>query len=115
MNRHLLISCIGIELQKALKDYTHDDLSRQVADSAAIDVLSALRDGLRVSTVQQLDALPVGALIRSAAGVNYGKLHGINMPWYQPGSSSPFPHHLRSTLLDAHLLFHPAWITKGMR
>lgn len=66
MNRHQLLACASAEMQTALKTYTHDDLPRTVTDTAAIDVLSALREGLRISTIQQLDALPPGALIRSA-------------------------------------------------
>lgn len=114
MNRHQLLACASAEMQTALKTYTHDDLPRTVTDTAAIDVLSALREGLRITTIQQLDALPVGALIRSD-GRNYEKRPDANWCWYEPGCTKPFPHHLRATLLDAHLLFHPTWATKGMR
>lgn len=114
MNRHQLLACASAEMQTALKTYTHDDLPRTVTDTAAIDVLSALREGLRITTIQQLDALPVGALIRSD-GRNYEKRLNDLSWWYEPGCTKPFPHHLRATLLDAHLIWHPTWITKGMR
>lgn len=54
-----------------------------------------------------------GALIRSDG--NYEKRPDANWCWYEPGCTKPFPHHLRATLLDAHLIWHPTWITKGMR
>lgn len=46
MNRHQLLACASAEMQTALKTYTHDDLPRTVTDTAAIDVLSALREGV---------------------------------------------------------------------
>lgn len=109
MNRYQLIECISAELQTAMKTYTHDDLSRKVTDTAAIDVLTALREGLRIEAMYQLDALPPGALIRSADGRNFQKLPDANWSWYAPGSATPFPQHMRSTLLAATLLWHPKW------
>lgn len=113
MNRHQLLACASAEMQTALKTYTHDDLPRTVTDTAAIDVLSALREGLRITTIHQLDALPQGALIRSRNGHNYQKM-ALEI-WHEPGRLQPFPHHLRATLLDALLLWHPSWATKGMK
>lgn len=112
MNRYQLIDCVSVELQKALKTYTHEDLSRQVTDTAAVDVLSALRESLTITALFRLDQLPPGTLIRSADGRIFQKIADANWSWYAPGSAAPFPHHLRSTLLDAQLLWHPGWATK---
>lgn len=115
MNRHQLLACASAEMQTALKTYTHDDLPRTVTDTAAIDVLSALREWLRITTIHQLDALPPGALIRSSTGLNFQKFCDANWSWYPPGTTTPCPHHMRTTLLDALLLWHPTWATKGMK
>lgn len=116
MNRHQLLACASAEMQTALKTYTHDDLPRTVTDTAAIDVLSALREGLRITTIHQLDALPPGALIRSAVVGTVGRFYEkFPNGWYEPGCTNPFPHHMRTTLLDALLLWHPTWATKGMK
>jgi len=113
MNRHQLQACISAELQTAMKDYTHDDLPRTVTDTAAHDVLSALREGLRITTIQQLDALPQGAVIRCADRRIREKF--ADGHWYATGSNCMYGSHLRQCMLDAHLIWHPAWITKGMR
>lgn len=108
MNRHQLLACASAEMQTALKTYTHDDLPRTVTDTAAIDVLSALREGLRIDVLHRLDSLGPGCIIRASNGINYQKVDDAQWNWYTPGSDKPFPHHLRSTLLDAHLIWHPA-------
>lgn len=115
MNRHQLRACVSAEMQTALKTYTHDDLPRTVTDTAAIDVLSALREGLRISALRTLDSLVPGCVIHASNGITYQKMFYGQWNWCEPGSDKPFPHHLRMSLLDALLLWHPTWATKGMK
>jgi hypothetical protein len=110
MNRHKLLETVSVEMQKALKVYTHDALSRQVTDAAAIDVVNALRDGLRITALHQLDALPAGVVIRSKDRHVYEKYADTH--WYPTGFIQPYPSHMRNCLLDAHLLWHPEWAVK---
>lgn len=112
MNRHKPLETVSVEMQKALKLYAHSDLSRQVTDAAAIDVLGALRDGLRVTALHQLESLAPGCVIRAANKLIYEKRDDGQWNWYTPGSATPFPAHMRQCLLDAHLIWNPAWVAK---
>ena len=104
MNRHQLLACVSAEMQTALKTYTHDDLSRTVTDTAAIDVLSALREGLRITTIQQLDALPDGCVVRDQRGLLWETDQG-NM--YTASFATPMC--IKTVALPAVIVWHPEW------
>lgn len=94
-------------MQTALKTYTHDDLSRTVTDTAAIDVLSALREGLRITTIQQLDALPDGCVVRDQRGLLWETDQG-NM--YTASFATPMC--IKTVALPAVIVWHPEWETR---
>lgn len=104
MNRHQLLACASAEMQTALKTYTHDDLPRTVTDTAAIDVLSALREGLRITTIQQLDALPDGCVVRDQRGFLWETDQG-----HMYAASYAMPMCIKTVALPAVIVWNPEW------
>lgn len=65
----------------------------------------AWREACTISTDEELDAVPVGAIVRSSAGTiacRFDSTHGVVF-----GDERPFP--WRKLALDALLLWHPGW------
>lgn len=121
MNRHQLTACISEEAQKALKTY---DISRtyprELTDPLARGIIAAVREGLTITTIRELDLLPVQSVVREILimpsghdmGYVWERWNGFTPVWMKMGLPPERSFPSGCVRLPARLLYHPAWETK---
>lgn len=98
-------------IEEILRDrYAHptefydDELDRWAEDTAA-EVADALHP--RIESVEQLDALPDGAVIHVPHKVTASSVEKRHDRWWPNRASGPFHHGFRDELLPARVIFTP--------
>lgn len=77
------------------------------AQHVAEVVVEAQREAATITTVEQLDALPAGAAVRSHGGVSYERARTPYCEWYSTALSTTDGSAIG---LPALLLWHPGWV-----
>ena len=88
--------------ENALHDLAHDDVPVLLR---AIDRLAPQR----ITTVEQLDELPEGAVIHVPHKLTASSVEHRHGRWWPNRSTGPYRHAFRDELLPALLIWHPDW------
>lgn len=109
MNRKQLHTAVSAEIRNALKTYDACVQPTQITDLISTGVLGAIRSKCLIETVEQLEALPVGAVIRADGPVIFlRELNGAAEPaWF--ARAEYFSYDAVEIPLPALLIWHPSW------
>lgn len=90
--------------------YSVDDLGDDERERVSADAVAAWREACTIRTLDQLDALPVGSVIRWDRGPGCAAQvieRSGGRDWFAPGDDCSEPH--GPHMLPALLLWHPDW------
>lgn len=105
MRRFQVIQAINKEIRTALKTYTGQDITTELASTLAIDILGALGEALMINSSRDAENLPRGSIIVDKDGVAYQ--HGDLDLWHVAGDDNGI--HSPHLHFPVWLLLNPEW------